>query len=198
MLKPIPTYSAEVDESTGGISIMSLVERPAVEALFVKFGEDTRIALATDVERQVVTGVAMIPDFPIYRRDSERGEFYLTFSKDAIRRAVEGFFKNRNTTSVTLSHDAEAHECVIFESYLIDHARGIVPAEFSQYPDGTWVVSTKVNDPGLWAEIKAGKYNGFSVQGNVNLEPAAKPAEPSFKELKAAIMEDVIKHLNIK
>ena len=99
MLKPIPTYSAEIDESTGGISIMSLVDRPAVEALFVKFSEETRIALAADTERQVVTGVAMIPDFPIYRRDNLTGEYYVTFSKDAIMRAVEVFFRDGHTTS---------------------------------------------------------------------------------------------------
>lgn len=196
MLKPIPTYSAEIDESTGGISIMSLVDRPAVEALFVKFSNETRIALSANTDRQVVTGVAMIPDFPIYRRDNLTGEYYVTFSKDAIMRAVEVFFRYGHTTSVNLNHETEAHECVIFESYLIDHARGIVPAEFSEYPDGTWIVSTKINDPALWADIKAGKYNGFSVEGKINLAP--KPAEPTFKDMKAAIMEDVIKHFNIK
>ena len=32
-------------------------------------------------------------------------------------------------------------------------------------PEGTWMVSLKVEDDQLWQEIKAGKYKGFSIEG---------------------------------
>lgn len=53
----------------------------------------------------------------------------------------------------------------MLESYFIDHSRNIVPNEFKNVPDGSWIVSYKVNDINLWNEIQEGKYKGFSIQG---------------------------------
>jgi hypothetical protein len=36
------------------------------------------------------------------------------------------------------------------------------------YPEGTWVITMKVQDTQLWKDIKAGKYKGFSVEGFFN------------------------------
>ncbi len=176
IFQDLPVYFADIVKDYDAIDIISIVDRPAVESNFVKFDAEKKpVRLSADDERHIVTGVALIPDFPIYRRNEDGTEYYLVFTADAIRRVVERFYARNNSTSVNLNHGETVNSCVIFESMIIDHARGIAPVEFSEYPDGTWVVSTKINDPVLWDEIKAGKYNGFSVEGVCTF--ARKPAE---------------------
>ena len=53
----------------------------------------------------------------------------------------------------------------MLESYIIDKERGICPNEFASAPDGSWVVSYKVNNLDVWNKIKSGEVKGFSVQG---------------------------------
>lgn len=196
----LPIYYADINDTVEGTQIMSLVERPAVGVAFLRFADQTPVQLSADDEQHIVTGVAMIPDYPIYREESGKGAFYVVFTKEAIRRTVEKFFANHNSTNVNLEHKDAVHSCVIFESYLLDHARGIVPVEFADYPDGTWIISTKINDDALWAEIKAGKYNGFSIQGVYNLGfsevKPAEPAEPTFAEACGEIFKMLSKHFN--
>lgn len=168
----LPMFYADIDDESG-INIMSLVDYPAVESNFVCFAENEKaIKLATDEERHILTGVAMVPNLPIYRRDAEFGEYYITFTRDVIERIAIKFFREHCTTSINLDHDVMVDSCTIFESYLINHKRGIVPAEFSDYPDGTWIISTKVDDPELWSAIREGRYNGYSVEGFVKYATA--------------------------
>jgi hypothetical protein len=53
----------------------------------------------------------------------------------------------------------------MIESYLIDKERGIIPNEFKDVPDGSWIVSYKINNLAVWDEIKAGNVLGFSIEG---------------------------------
>jgi hypothetical protein len=39
---------------------------------------------------------------------------------------------------------------------------------FEDVPDGSWFGSFKVDNAEVWAEIKAGKVRGFSVEGQFN------------------------------
>lgn len=176
IFQDLPVYFADIVDDGDAISIISIVDRPAVESNFIKFGAEKKpVRLSTDDERRIVSGVALIPDFPIYRRNEDGTEFYLVFTAEAIRRVVERFYARNNSTSVNLNHADAVNSCVIFESMIVDHARGIAPVEFAEYPDGTWVVSTKINDATLWEDIKTGKYNGFSVEGVCTID--RKPAE---------------------
>ena len=181
MYKGLPLYYADINDEVVGVQIMSIVDRPAVETVFVRFAEEgTPAMFAANDEKQVVSGVVLIPDFPIFRRDTARGEYYVAFKADAIERIAQKFFTAEGATSaINLNHSDPASQCVIFESYLIDHARGIVPAEFADHPDGTWVISLKVNDPTLWADIKSGKYKGFSIEGFLDYRLANDSKSPN-------------------
>lgn len=165
----LPLFYLDVDDTVEGVSIVSIVDFPAIERNFLTFKKDEKVKFSYDNDRHIITGAALIPDFPIYRRN-ENGEFYVTFTKDAIERIVEKFFRDFNATNVNLEHSEMTDDCVIFESYFLDSKRNIVPKEFSDLPDGTWMCSMKVNDKALWDEIKAGKYNGFSVEGILRME----------------------------
>lgn len=181
MYKGLPLYYADINDEVAGVQIMSIVDRPAVETVFVRFAEEgTPAMFAANDEKQIVSGVVLIPDFPIFRRDTARGEYYVAFKADAIERIAQKFFTAEGATSaINLNHSDPASQCVIFESYLIDHARGIVPAEFADHPDGTWIISLKVNNPTLWADIKSGKYKGFSIEGFLDYRLANDSKSPN-------------------
>ena len=112
----------------------------------------------------------MLADTPIYRDNAPYGPHYIIFEKDTIRKLVEKYSKLNLFNSVNLEHldDHFVDNITMLESYFIDHNRNIVPNEFSNVPDGSWITSFKVNDLNLWSEIKEGKFKGFSIQGYFN------------------------------
>lgn len=164
MNKNLPTYNLiinDIDEELG-IDKMSFVERAAVEIDFLKF-ENAKLTFQ-DEEKRIISGVAILADTPIYRRN-QLGEHYIIFSKETIYQLVQKFFKQNKIKDVNLDHSVNINSSYIFESYLVDKKRGITPKEFGELPDGSWIVSYKILDNDLWNNIKAGKFNGFSIEG---------------------------------
>lgn len=158
-----------------GLLAISLVDFPAVERNFIKFKDETPrrpLRLKADDTQHVVTGVALLADTPIYRNDDEMGEYYIVFEAATIRKLVEKYSRDGLLNVINLQHDADTYSvesCVMVESYFTNRERGITPVEFSDVPDGSWVVSFKVQDDELWNKIKAshgeeGGLNGFSVE----------------------------------
>lgn len=155
------------DELTG-VGAISLVEHPAVEIGFLKFNDDTApIQLQFNDDKHIITGVAMLADTPIYRNNEHYGEHYVVFSKQTIRNIVEKYAKFGYQNIVNIEHSADrfVNDVYMIESYLIDKERGIIPNEFKDVPDGSWIVSYKINNLAVWDEIKAGNVLGFSIEG---------------------------------
>lgn len=163
----LPIIYMDVEDMEDGVKIMSLVDAPAVGVNYLMYSEDDKMMArySTMDEKHILNGVALIPDYPVLRKTPNGEAFYNVFTKEAIERVVERFFAERNNTSVNLNHAKNVEGCVIFESYIINREKGIAPAEFSDMPDGTWIISMKINDLSLWNDIKEGKYNGFSIEG---------------------------------
>ena len=166
-MKLYDIYIDPTDFETG-MDAISLVADPAVEVDFLKFGKDKPMSLKfADEERHIITGIALLADTPIYRVAPDKTEYYVRFTKDCIRQLVEKYFKFGLTNSVNIEHkDNQFVDGVtMLESYIIDKERGICPSEFASAPDGSWVVSYKVNNLDVWSKIKSGEVKGFSVQG---------------------------------
>lgn len=160
-----------MDDLNTGLTAVSLVDCPAVERDFLLFDKQEML-FKTDEEKQIISGIALLADTPIYRRN-QNGEFYVVFEKDTIRQLVEKYSKHGMFNSVNLQHksDAFTDKVYLIESLIIDKERGICPTEFSDCPDGSWYVSYYVEDQSLWNEIKNGDwFNGFSVEITANLE----------------------------
>lgn len=168
-MKELKIYNIEVSltDDITGVGTISLVEHPAVEVGFLKFETDKPIELQFNDDKHIITGVAMLADTPIYRNNERYGEHYVVFSKQTIRNIVEKYSKFGLQNLVNIEHSQERYVNDIFmiESYLIDKERGIIPNEFSDAPDGSWIVSFKVNNLAVWDEIKEGKVSGFSIEG---------------------------------
>ena len=174
-----PLLRLTINGEEDGINIISLVEFPAVERNFIQLSREVKLSL--NEEKRELLGVALIPDFPIYRRD-EQGEYYVTFSADAIRKAAIDFYKklNVNMADVEHSHDME-NGITYFQSLIIDKGQGICPTAFKDLPDGTWLVGCKVDNDEVWNAVKSGEVKGFSIDGYFHAEPEKQEEKPEDK-----------------
>lgn len=168
-MNDLKIYNIEINltDDVTGVGTISLVEHPAVDVGFLKFSGQKPVELKFNDDKHIITGVAMLADTPIYRNNERYGEHYVVFSKQTIQKIVEKYSKYGLQNLVNIEHSQERYVNDVFmiESYLIDKERGIVPSEFSDAPDGSWIVSYKVNNLAVWDEIKAGKVTGFSIEG---------------------------------
>jgi hypothetical protein len=170
-MKDLKYYLLQVnDEDSTGMYALSLVERPAVgQALFYAFDEDKPlVGYKFQEAEQIITGVAMLADIPIYRNSEPLGEHYIILTKEVIKKMVEKLFKVGKFNNINLQHndDAKVNEVFLTESYFIDREKGINPLDFKKATDGSWVVSYKVANKELFNQIvSTNKFNGFSLEG---------------------------------
>lgn len=162
--KDLPLYEMTLGD-TEGVQIMSIVNNPAIQIGFLKFNNEAiEQKFSYDADRHIITGAAMIPELPIYRV-IDGFECYVKFSADTIKQLVEKFMLEGRTLSVNIEHEIPTNECLIVESYFIDHNRNIAPEEFKNLPDGTWMISMKIFNDDIWQAIKKNGLNGFSIEG---------------------------------
>ena len=164
----LPLYRIVIDAENPevGMLAVSLVENPAIEVPFLCFEAEHQM-FKVDNDRHIITGPAILADTPIYRCSPHRGEYNIVFEKETIRQLVEKYSKDGLLNSVNLQHSelTFVNSAIMIESMIIDKERGICPNEFSNLPDGSWIVSYKITDDELWNEIKNGnKLNGFSIE----------------------------------
>ena len=145
---------------------ISLVDFPAIERDFIKLSKQGEIQLHIDEEKREISGPVILPDQLIYRKDS-KGEYYIRFSKDVIKKMAYEFFKRDTQNNGNLMHQVEFDGVTFFESFIIDKERGICPKEFSDLPDGSWLVTAKVENDEVWNLIKEGVIRGFSIDCQV-------------------------------
>ena len=179
MFEGKPLLRLTINGEEDGVNIISLVEFPAVERNFIQLSKEVKLSL--NEEKRELLGVALIPDFPIYRRD-EQGEYYVTFSAEAIRKAAIDFYKklNVNMADVEHSHDME-NGITYFQSLIIDKGQGICPTAFKDLPDGTWIVGCKIDNDEVWNAVKSGEVKGFSIDGYFHAEPEKQEEKPEEK-----------------
>lgn len=159
----LPIYYIEItEEDDSGLKFMSIVDNPAIQMNYLKFSEQLKY---TTNEKQIVTGPAIVVDLPIYRKLANGQECYTVFDRVNTEKMVKKWAVQQKYNAVNTDHETPINTMFLFESYLIDRERGInPPKEFSEVPDGSWFLSYYVQDSELWDKIKAGEFNGFSVE----------------------------------
>lgn len=195
----LPLYTMDVDGNINteeGVEFVALVDKPAIKRGFLAFREVPQPMkfTVTSEDRRIVSGPLMLADTPIYRND-EDGEYYVSFPAPAIERIVHKFFSLGNQSNVNLMHDAkqQVEGVVMFESFLSDTTRGIVPIRgYEDAPEGSWFGSFVVNNDKVWASIKDGTFTGFSVEGIfARLIPQEHSAEEALMSQIVEILENV-------
>lgn len=177
MEKKLPLYEMMIGDTIQDdeeVDFIALVEYPAIQKNFLAFKDHLR-EVETAVgfnqfsienpEQRIVTGPLMIADLPIYRRDADE-EYYVTFSAAEIKKIVQRFFKKGYQSKVNVEHSTPVDGVFMFESYIIDREKGIMPPKgFEEVSNGSWFGSFKVENEKIWEEVKAGTFKGFSVEG---------------------------------
>ena len=169
----LPVYNALVTDEGTGMFRISLVDDPAVQSNFMAFDAARRVPLyaVSDEEKRLVLGVVMRADFPIYRRDTGFGEYYVIYKPDAIRSMAEKYLLEGRQNAVNLMHEEGTDvDGVQMVQYFIK-GNGIAPEGFDDIADGSLFAEFHVVNDAVWAEIKAGTYRGFSLEGVFDLEP---------------------------
>ena len=150
------------DDHETGLDAISLVDYPAIERNWMAFNKEHKFAL--NEEKRVVSGMAMVADYPIYRKDEEGKEYYVVFDADAIRKIAYKFLKDAKTNATNLDHETPVDGVFMFESFLIDEMKP-TPKGFDKAPYGSWFVSYKIDNDEVWEDVKKGTFKGFSVEG---------------------------------
>lgn len=118
---------------------------------------------------QKVFGPALIPNYPIYRRDADGNEYYVTISSEQIKAAQERFHRSKSNFSINLEHTDRMVEAFITESYIKEDSNDkSVKYGFTDddCPVGTWFICVKILDADFFAnEVVRNEINGFSIEG---------------------------------
>lgn len=122
-------------------------------------------------DKRILMGPAMVPNETIYRYDPEKDEeFYVYFSKDTIRKLAEKYMKDGKLKNIDVEHNNIRVDAYVVESWIIEGNNDKAYNNYSkdEAPEGTWMVSVKINDEKLWEDIKNNPFGvkGFSVEGS--------------------------------
>jgi hypothetical protein len=192
MEKKIPIYEARVraiDDT--GIFAMSFVDYPANETDFVALSKQIPVKLSINKQKQLLTGVVLIPEQLIYRNDNTKGEYYLKFSAEEIEKIALKMMK----TGIALRTTTHQHEKQLSGNYLAelwivkdpkkDKAAALGLGEL---PAGTLMASYKIENVKYWnEEVMTGNVKGFSLEGffnqiKVNMKKETKTVEQFLQE----------------
>jgi hypothetical protein len=173
------------DQEYNGIEAISVVENPAIEEDFIALKSQEVKLAEVDKEKRILLGPLLIPNKPIYRRNSDQ-EYYIYFSRDTVRKASELYLIRGNQNNSTLEHQYELNGLSLVESWIIEDQQKDKSALYGmELPIGTWMGAVKVNNDEVWNEyVKSGKVKGFSIEGYF-VDKAESPKEPVEDKLSA-------------
>ena len=189
MFVKIPTYKISADETEETIDMIAVTSNPAIMIKGVKLSAQTQrpaiMQFATDKERMIIAGPALIPDMEIYRND-EDGEYNVVFTSEVVTQLVEKFAK-QNGSSFNVEHSEQSAPMFVMEHWIIedpemDKSRTF---GFTDLPKGTWFVMAKVTDEKFWEnEVKKQGKLGFSIEGLLGLKLTKNTMKKEFKKFK--------------
>jgi hypothetical protein len=193
MNKTLPVFEMRIEndlDSELEVDYTAFVDAPAIERNFQIF--HTKQAFSTVDEKRIVYGPAMIANMPIYRRDNEHGEYYVVFSKPTIYQIAEKFFTKDFHKNFNIMHSEkkQVDGVVVFQSFISDPELGILPMKgYEDLADGTLFFGAKVNNDEVWADVKSGKFKGFSVEGLFSYGKKPKTPEQVYNEIKELLSQ---------
>ena len=156
-------------EGCGGLMVDAWGGRAGIEWASRKL-EDIRekqsgvkFAFSTEQDQQIVVGPLMIPDKLIFRVDENQEPYYVYFSEETISRIARKMMEEKKLDSINLEHIqdhlVDGH---LIETWIIEDPKSDKQQVYGMdYPKGTWMGMYKVDDPGIWQQVKEGKLKGL-------------------------------------
>jgi hypothetical protein len=103
-----------------------------------------------DEELQIVWAEVYVPMIP-----DSHGDF---MTAETIRDMAYSFMAEMALDAIDTEHNRQNNGSYIVESFLAREDDSI-------FIPGAWVIGVKVQDEDLWAKVKSGELNGFSIDG---------------------------------
>jgi len=174
-------------QDDNGISAISIVESPAIEEDFIALKNQEFKFAEQDKEKKLLLGAALVPNRPIFRKDSTGAEdYYIFFSSETVRKASELFFIKGNQSNSTLEHQSDLKGLTVVESWIVESEKDKSRHYNLNVPVGTWMVSVKCDNDEIWEDyVKTGKVKGFSIEAFFS-DKMARPKDSTIKEEAAA------------
>ena len=169
----LPVFDALVpDEETGMLKI-SLVDVPAVMSDFLVFNAEREVQMYSiqDEERRLVYGVVARANYPILRISPKIGKYYIVFKPETIRAMAEKYLAESRQNEVSTMHKTDVEGVQMVQFFIKDSARGVNPDGFADIEDGSLFAEFHILNDSVFAAIKAGTYNGFSLEGVFDFIP---------------------------
>lgn len=172
-MKDLPIYAASVsdlDDYETGIYAMSFVDDPANMRKFVALSRAAKkIKMHRDKQKQIITGPVLLPGQMIYRND-EFGEYYMTFSAEAIEKIAAKMLRQGSAIHMTTHNHGytNVEGCQLVELWLVKDPKTDKAAALGLegITAGTLMVSYRVNNTDYWnEEVMTGNVTGFSLEG---------------------------------
>ena len=169
-MKKLPVYKLKINEDKNSklqVEYIALVDNPAIELTWIAFNKQQRFS--ADKERKIIMTPLMIANLPIYRRDKERGEYYVVFEKETIMAIIEKFAIKKFQSNINIMHDENqiVEGVHLISNFWVDDTLGIkAPEAFKDVSQGSWIGLFKINNDIIWNDfIKTGILKGVSVEG---------------------------------
>jgi len=194
-------YELEIKDIESGTYAISLVADPANESEFMFFSKEheEHVQFSINEERMEITGVVLVPNQEILRRNTEEGYYKVFASAETIRQSCIRFSENNFLKNTTLGHQDQINDTVFFENWLIvdinnDKANAI---GLKNLVAGSWVSTLKVNNRKTWEDVKNSNVAGFSIEGLYSKKLVEKKLELSKIE-EPKKLENIIPKINKK
>lgn len=194
-MKDLPIFDIILNEQDleQGVSMISLVDDPAIGVDWIKLAKDNMMKLdfSADKEKKMLYGPFLIPNMLIYRRNEKLGEFYIRFKKEEIEKIAAKFNADLNAKNINFMHTDKKVEAFVAENWLIDEGVDKSQKFGFQLPEGTWFGGVKINDESFWTEmVKTDEVKGFSVEILADSQLALKNIENNMEKEKEILAEN--------
>jgi len=165
-------YKAKIVKKENGLNILSMVENPAIDINYIKMEEEiNHIKMEVlDEGKNIVIAPALVPDMLIPR--VHKGiKYYISFDKETIEQSLIKMSAEQKDQNVDVNHSEKLiNGAIVMEKFITHPNRVTQVKNFENLPMGTLFFTAKVTDEKLMSDIKAGKINGWSIDGFYDLE----------------------------
>ena len=162
---PVVELFIDDDNEINGIEAISLVQYPAIEENFVALKQHKIEFKTVDEDKRIIIGLALVPDKKIFRKNGDYS-YYITFSKDTVRKGAYMFLKRLKSNNATLEHETNIKDVYVVETWMVDDPEMDKTKLYGlNAVEGAWAVVMKIDNDDAWNGIKNGEYLGLSIEG---------------------------------
>ena len=176
----IEVYDISLDDIEQGMFKISLVDKPAIEENFIYFSEQQKINFEANTEKKEVVGPIMIPNKKIIRFNPDMGYYYVRFTEEVIKDIMYRYSKEGLFNAFGIHHAYDTNDVVMLEVWMKESDNDKSKDYGYDLPNGTVFVKAKIESDELFASIKEGDINGFSIEIKADIKPTKEEEMTEF------------------